>query len=236
MADFDDFARLPPDFSGVVRLFPLPNLVVMPGAIQPLHIFEPRYCELLEAALADDRLVAMALLAPGWEKNYDGQPPIEPVVCIGRVVSHARLANGRHNILLAGLQRARVVAQRPLAHQFRTADVELLDDLYSPTGAFLRPALQRNLIEAFRQFVPPTSPAHQQFDQLLSHQLPLGLLTDIAAFTLSLDVEVKQRLLAECDVDRRAAYLLQHVRELKNTPTIAPLTDRQPYPPEFSDN
>ena len=69
---------------GVARLFPLPNLVLFPHVLQPLHIFEPRYCDLLEAALADDRLIAMAVLAPGWEKDYEGRPPVHPIACLGR--------------------------------------------------------------------------------------------------------------------------------------------------------
>ena len=53
-------------FSGVARLFPLPNLVLYPHVMQPLHIFEERYREMLEDAIADDGLIAMALLEPGW--------------------------------------------------------------------------------------------------------------------------------------------------------------------------
>ena len=65
MADRRDVEQLPHDFSGTVRLFPLPNLVMFPHVVQPLHIFEPRYREMLEDALEHDRLLAMALLQPG---------------------------------------------------------------------------------------------------------------------------------------------------------------------------
>ena len=66
-------------FSGVARLFPLPNLVLYPHVMQPLHIFEDRYREMLEDALAGDRLIAMALLEPGWETDYESRPPIAPL-------------------------------------------------------------------------------------------------------------------------------------------------------------
>src|SRR5271166_2451842 len=98
----------PARFSGVVRLFPLPNLVLFPHVMQPLHIFEPRYRCLLEDALATDRLVAMALLAPGWESDYEGRPTLCPMACLGRVTTYHRLEDGAYNLLLLGLQRVRL--------------------------------------------------------------------------------------------------------------------------------
>src|SRR4029079_17170823 len=78
--DSTDLAHLEFDadtFCGVARLFRLPNLVLYPHVMQPLHIFEERYREMLEDALASDRLIAMALLEPGWETDYDRRPPAD---------------------------------------------------------------------------------------------------------------------------------------------------------------
>src|SRR5580700_9155649 len=94
-------------FSCTARLFPLPNLVLFPHVIQPLHVFEPRYRQLMEDALQADRLMAIALLQPGWEEDYHQRPPIHPVVCIGRIFKEERLEDGRFNLLLQGLCRAR---------------------------------------------------------------------------------------------------------------------------------
>src|ERR1700722_13009146 len=95
-------------FGGTARLFPLPNLVLFPHVVQPLHIFEPRYRQLMADALADDRLITMALLRPGWEEDYHQKPPIHSVVCLGRIHQEDRLADGRYNLLLEGLWRARI--------------------------------------------------------------------------------------------------------------------------------
>ena len=62
MPDFADIAALPDDFAGQARLFPLPNLVLFPHVMQPLHIFEPRYRELLEDALALEDAGAFAIV------------------------------------------------------------------------------------------------------------------------------------------------------------------------------
>src|SRR5262245_23493857 len=99
---------LPVDFAGTARLFPLPNLVLFPHVGQPLHIFEPRYRQLMTDALDADRLIAMALLRPGWEDEYHKKPPIHDTVCIGRIHNEERLADGRFNLLLQGLCRARI--------------------------------------------------------------------------------------------------------------------------------
>src|ERR1051325_4223863 len=92
----------------VVPLFPLPNAVLFPRAVLPLHIFEERYKTMTADALAGDKLVAMALLKSGWEKSYYSRPPIEPVVCVGKILAHEKLADGTYNFLLQGLQRAAI--------------------------------------------------------------------------------------------------------------------------------
>src|SRR6476661_9296831 len=79
----------------IVPLFPLPNVVLFPRAILPLHIFEERYKTMTADAVRGRRQVAMALLRPGWEKSYYGAPEIEPVVCVGAILSHERLPDGK---------------------------------------------------------------------------------------------------------------------------------------------
>ena len=105
----DDLSFVPEQFSGRARLFPLPNLVLFPHVMQPLHIFEERYVEMFRDAIDADRLIAMALLQPGWENDYEGRPPIAPVACLGRVVTWQSQEDSRYNLLLLGLRRVRVV-------------------------------------------------------------------------------------------------------------------------------
>src|SRR5438105_12477392 len=119
---------LTPD-DGLIRLFPLPNLVLFPGAMQPLHIFEPRYRQMTAHALAGDRLIGMALPLPGWEKDDAGRPAIHPVACIGRIVAEQRLPDGRFNILLRGLRRMRVIEEVVQTTLYRVARVEWLDEI-----------------------------------------------------------------------------------------------------------
>src|SRR3954463_11459871 len=101
----DDLAALT-HFQGTARLFPLPNLVLLPHVIQPLHIFEPRYRQLIADSLADDRQFALALLRPGWAAASHRRPPLFPAVCLGKVYQEEILFDGRYNLLLHGRRRA----------------------------------------------------------------------------------------------------------------------------------
>src|SRR3954452_5610705 len=95
--------------SDLLPLFPLRTVVLFPNVFLPLHIFEPRYREMVADAVASDRMIGMVLLRPGWERDYEGRPPVYPVGCSG-VVPHAeRLADGRYTLVLRGLERFRIV-------------------------------------------------------------------------------------------------------------------------------
>src|SRR5574339_894496 len=92
----------------MLPLFPLPNVVLFPGVFLPLHIFAPRYRDMTEDALAGDRMIGMTLLKPGFEAEYEGRPPIYAVGCAGLITHAERLADGRFNIVLQGVERFRV--------------------------------------------------------------------------------------------------------------------------------
>ncbi len=232
MGQFDDMMNVPEGETALVRLFPLPNLVLFPHVLQPLHIFEPRYCQMLEDALGADRLIATVLLEPGWEQDYEGRPPVHSTVCVGRVVSHSCEGEARHNILLLGVRRARILDELPMEREYRQAEVLWLGDHYPSEPAGQRQQLRRGLITNFRSYLPTSQGVQEQFEQLLNSQVPLGVLTDIVAFTMNLDLRVKQQLLEQLNVDRRAGTLLKQLQALKEDQQ-APA---RRFPPEFSLN
>lgn len=90
-------------------LFPLPNVVFFPRTNLPLHIFEPRYRQLMRDALGADRRIAMGLLRPGWEKDYYGNPPVYDVCCVGYIETFEELEDGKFNLLLVGQQKVRIL-------------------------------------------------------------------------------------------------------------------------------
>src|SRR5689334_10922693 len=125
---------LPP----TIPIFPLPNVVLFPNVFLPLHIFEPRYREMVGDALGGDRIIGMVLLRPGWQSDYEGRPPVYPVGCAG-VITHAeRLADGRFNIVLRGMEKFRVRGEEE-GHAYRVARVEPVPE---PPAEGLRDAMQ----------------------------------------------------------------------------------------------
>ena len=89
----------------IVPIFPLPTVVFFPQTYLPLHIFEPRYREMIQEASHHGQCIGMALLKEGWEDQYEDTPPIYSIGCVGRIISSHKLSDGRYNIVLQGLLR-----------------------------------------------------------------------------------------------------------------------------------
>ncbi len=128
-----------------IPVFALPNVVFFPKTYLPLHIFEPRYRQMVADAAAGGQCIGMALLKEGWEANYDGNPPIFQLGCVGRLIGIQSLPDGRSNILLQGLERFEV-RQEFHEKSYREAAIALKPR--KPESA-LDPAVRAYLIEVF---------------------------------------------------------------------------------------
>jgi Lon protease-like protein len=229
----DDLSALG-DFDGSTRLFPLPNLVLFPYVIQPLHIFEPRYRQMTADALAGDRLLSIVLLRPGWEDDYEGTPAVHPVGCLGKIVADQRLDGGRYNLLLRGLRRVRLLGDVPTDRLYRTVRAELLHDV-GGLGPEASAALRGHLAAQLERWIPADTAALEQFRKLLDSDLAAGALCDVFSFALPLNPALKQQLLAELDVAERARRLVEMLRD--NAPVGGPAAaEGRKFPPDFSAN
>ena len=118
--------------SDLLPIFPLPNVVLFPNVFLALHIFEPRYKEMVADAVASDRMIGMVLLRPGWERDYEGRPPVYPVGCSGVITHVERLADGRYNIVLRGLERFRILEEDHARSYRRAATEPLIEYTMAP--------------------------------------------------------------------------------------------------------
>ena len=224
-----DDATMLESFGGVARLFPLPNLVLFPGVDQGLHIFEHRYRQMTADALATDRLIALVLLRPDWEAGYDANPAIESVACLGRILHHERLIDGRYNLHVRGLARLAIDAEVPDDDKlYRLASGRLVRSIV-PSDPQRAMELFRNLREAVLARFDPTGPAFVHLAALFSSDAPLDRLCDQLGYSLPLLLPVKQRLLAEPDAAALADILTAAFRQTNGS------TDRG-FPPKFSSN
>jgi Lon protease-like protein len=105
-----------------VPIFPLPGVVLFPRTMLPLHVFELRYRTMVREALSAERLLVLALLKPGWERDYHGSPEFFPLGCLARFEQVEWLPNDCYDIRVSGL--CRVEIGRPVReYPYRSARV-----------------------------------------------------------------------------------------------------------------
>jgi Lon protease-like protein len=186
-----------------IPLFPLPEVVLFPGVTRPLLIFEPRYREMVADALKGNRVIGMVLLQAGYEKDYEGRPPIRDIGCAGTIEKYEQLPDGRYVILLRGLMTFRVVSEDQ-RKPYRLAKVQAV------------PELLKN------EELGPLSTLRERLAQLLVTVLPLdteppdpGLddaeYVNVTAQNLRMPETVRQELLERNSVLARARALVERL-------------------------
>ncbi len=175
-------------------IFPLPEVVLFPQAVLPLHIFEPRYRAMLRDCLATHKVMAMALVVGPSPESDPGRPPIRSVAGAGVVVEHQPLPDGRANIVLHGCVRVRL-DELPFVPPYRRARATLLEDAddAGDVTASDRAALLAS-VSAFAADIRRHNPG---FVFQVPPELEPGVLSDYCAHHLIVDTEVRQTLLEE---------------------------------------
>ena len=214
-----------------IPIFPLPNCVLFPGAVIPLHLFEPRYIEMMQAVAAQEpssRLMAMALLRDGWESYYHTRrAPIHPVVCVGRVIQHEERPDGCFNLLLLGLRRATIVVETG-EETYRKA---LLSPVEPGSGGCdegrVRELLYRTVVNLHHH---TRALSQSMIERIFGSAPTIDVLVDVLAYHLvpGEQASFKQSLLEERRAEARAKQLLSHLRERLGEGAVQPET---PWPP-----
>ena len=199
--------------SAVLPIFPLPNVVLFPGVFLPLHIFEPRYREMIADALAGDRLIGMALLRPGWDREPTESPSVFSIGCAGLISHVEQLDDGGYNIVLRGIERFRIVDEE-CERSYRLARVDYLEDTMT--------AGDRDTLRRQRQKVERLLTVSTEFPD---HPFPSNLSDEevINALAQYLDLEPMERqALLEChNVASRCDGLVE-LLEMKALAQTAP--------------
>ena len=187
-----------PEGEFLLPLFPLPNLVFFPHTRLPLHIFEPRYRQLVSDALAGDHRFGIVLLRPGWEPDYFGTPPVYPFGTLGTIEKAVTLEDGRFNLVVRGDVRFRIleeVSKTPYRTARVVAEPEVARD---PEKAYAQREWLADLSRQYLQYLPDET----QVPEI--EVVDLDALTNALIMSLNLDVEEKQKLLELSDVAERA--------------------------------
>jgi Lon protease-like protein len=188
----------------LLPLFPLPNVVLFPNVFLPLHIFEPRYREMVADAVASDRMIGMVLLRPGWERDYEGRPPVYTVGCSGVLTHVERMTDGRFNLVLRWLERFRIV-EEDHDRSYRRASIEPLPEqrLSADDHAAIRK--QRSKLESMLSPAVERAGGDYRTPSAMSDE---DLVNALAQY-LDLEALEKQALLEQPCLRTRAAALVE---------------------------
>lgn len=201
----------------LLRLFPLPNVVFFPRTRIPLHVFEPRYRQMISDSLASDERIGVILLRPGWEANYLGAPAIHSCGTLGAIERAVKLEDGRYNLVLNGLVRFEIrdnVAETP----YRIAKVVASPERqHSPSDAWSR---REWLVDLSRRYLE-LLPGQSEVPELAS--ATLDSIANALVMSLNISVEEKQTLLELNDVLERSERVGQLLEQrLQSMTLLAP--------------
>lgn len=212
------------DFMRPVPLFPLGNTVLLPHAVQGLHVFEPRYRQMVEACLSEmkggslltARPIAMATIDSDLPEVSRGVPMLRRAVCVGQIVQHQRLPDGRHTVLLHGVCRAEIVSieesdGRRLYRQARLRPMEALQGglpRMPEARRVLKQLLQRPRVQRLSSVKAASAWAERE-------DVPTAAVVELVGAALVQDEAARYELLACADPWERARMVAKVINGLE---------------------
>ena len=220
------------NFATPIPIFVMPEVTLLPQQVTPLHIFEPRYRQMVTHALDGAGLIGMAIAAANVpSEDYQNNPPIKPCVCVGRIVQHEKLPDGRYNVLLQGVCRARIAEGLAPddAHLYRRAvlepihDTQADDDLLADTRAWLSHQLDAGPLAEL-------TAAEPILEYVRSDDVPTHALLELVGFALLPPGDLRYRLLSEPSAATRAGLIHAELDRLSRTISRAKRQDIDDWP------
>jgi uncharacterized protein len=202
-----------PAFLDGLPIFPLPNAVLLPGGLMPLHVFEPRYREMTRDCLDGARLMAIARLRPGYEPQYEGRPAVYPACGLGRILASEELADGRYLLVLRGVARVAIEAELPPIHSYREVRARLMADDESRRPDAARVA-HAHLVALCERLALVLDRGGEELRTLLRESTSPGACADAVAAALIMDHGERQRLLETLDPADRLERTADHIGRL----------------------
>jgi Lon protease-like protein len=192
-----------------VPVMPLPGALLFPNALLPLHIFEPRYQQMLEHALREHRMFSVALLKP-QRSHWKSSDDFFSIAGVGLIRACVGRGDGTSNLILQGLRRVRFTGFEQTA-PFPIARTEPLES--DATTSVETEALGAKVVELYSSLKTAGRRLPEKVDNYLSHLTDMEMLADLMAATFVNDPLRRQQLLEELSVNRRLRLLIQYLRE-----------------------
>lgn len=200
---------IPSDRLERLPIFPLPNAVLIPQGHLPLHVFEPRYRELVADCISDDRMMAIALLAREEAAQLEPfgserpAPALRPVAGLGYIDVHQELPDGRSLIVLRGLMRVEIREERETKTPYRVVRAGRIHDAPVADGDAASDAMTvvQQLVQQLGGLIPDN--AGRTLVEVCMREREPGKLADLVGSAVVLEPEERQRFLEQTDVLRR---------------------------------
>lgn len=210
-------------------IFPLPQCVLLPGGLLPLHVFEPRYRELTRYCLEGNRPMGVARLRPQRSLRDSGaraalaagepldlggdrsRPPVFQHVGVGRIICSEELEDGRFLLLVRGVARVVIDRELPASHSFRLVSAHRLGDCEADPEAVRH--LHHQLMAICDRLAMVLEEGGRQLRELACGAIP-GACADAVAAALMMDADERQALLEQTDPHARLTTALSHVSRL----------------------
>jgi Lon protease-like protein len=192
-----------------VPVMPLPGALLFPNALLPLHIFEPRYQQMLEHALREHRMFSVALIKP-QRSQWHSTDDFFQVAGVGLIRACVGRGDGTSNLILQGLRRVRFTEFQQSA-PFPIAHIEALES--ESTSSVETDALGAKVIELYSKLKREGRQLPEKVDKYLAHLSDMEMLADLMAATFVNDPVRRQQLLEELSLNQRLRLLIQYLRE-----------------------
>ena len=207
-----EFRPPDPDALAAMPIFPLPNCVLLPDGLLPLHVFEPRYRELTRDCLAGHHYMGVARLRPGYEATYYGRPPVYDRFGVGRIICSEELPDGRFAIVLRGVARVELARELPAERSYRLVQARILDDEH--VDRVETNGVHRKLIALCDRLAEVIDEGGQQLRDLVRAHDDPGACADAIAAALVMDADARQELLEALDPMVRIQRTLGYVGKM----------------------
>ena len=189
-------------------IFPLKNAHLFPGAVLPLHIFEPRYIEMIEFALnSGSNAIAIASLNARTQTSDSEAPAVNPIMGAGLIFAAEKLEGGRWNVLVRGVTRIRMVEENEQVHLFRTIRSVVESDVNVPMDHPLHAQL-RSLLGQLGDAAPE---AREVLNLIMAQGNCAASLTNLLGAHATSDPTMRQRMLNSVKVEERLRIAVKHI-------------------------
>jgi uncharacterized protein len=197
-------ALAPGDVIDELALFPLPNVVLFPRALLPLHVFESRYRAMTADALAGSRLISVVTVTSGEPIDEHGHPKIASIAGVGEIIEYEVLADGRYNILVQGKARVQLeeLSFRPPYRRARAT-------VAAASTASISESDRTGLVSAATRLIAQLRRHQPSLELEVPPLTDPGTAVDLLAEQLIASAEDRQRVLESVDVRERVRLVTE---------------------------